>query len=107
MHSAPKVRNQRNGTPGAAIYIGRGSRWGNPFHIGQHGGRETVVEAYFEYLKTRPDLITALETLRGFDLLCYCAPLLCHGDVLLLLANATPEERWEYLSMSYVELGLF
>ncbi len=25
------------GTPAGAVYIGRGSKWGNPFKIGQHG----------------------------------------------------------------------
>jgi hypothetical protein len=29
----------------------------------------------------------ALSELRGRDLVCWCAPLLCHGDVLLALAN--------------------
>jgi hypothetical protein len=29
----------------------------------------------------------ALHDLRGCDLYCWCAPLPCHGDVLLALAN--------------------
>jgi hypothetical protein len=29
----------------------------------------------------------ALPELRGLDLICWCAPLPCHGDVLLRLAN--------------------
>ena len=28
------------------IYIGRGSKWGNPFVIGKDGSREEVVEKY-------------------------------------------------------------
>jgi hypothetical protein len=36
----------------------------------------------------RPDLMAALPELRGKDLVCGCAPLACHGDVLLRLANA-------------------
>jgi hypothetical protein len=31
----------------------------------------------------------ALHDLRGLDLVCWCAPLPCHGDVLLRLANET------------------
>jgi hypothetical protein len=31
--------------------------------------------------------------LRGCDLVCFCAPLACHGDLLLWLANATLDER--------------
>jgi Domain of unknown function (DUF4326) len=35
----------------------------------------------------------AVDELRGTDLLCFCAPAACHGDLLLRLANATREER--------------
>ena len=28
------------------IYIGRGSKWGNPFIIGQDGNREEVINKY-------------------------------------------------------------
>jgi hypothetical protein len=31
--------------------------------------------------------LTALPELRGRDLVCWCAPLPCHGDVLLELAS--------------------
>jgi hypothetical protein len=30
---------------------------------------------------------------RGCDLVCFCAPRPCHGDLLLRLANATRDER--------------
>lgn len=103
----PRVRNKRNGIPAGAVYIGRGSKWGNPFRIAYHGregGRGDVIVKYFEYLKTRPDLIEALDELKGKDLLCYCAPLLCHGDILLLLANASPEEREAMLGLSFDDL---
>jgi hypothetical protein len=32
--------------------------------------------------------MAALGELRGMDSACWCAPLACHGDVLLRLANA-------------------
>jgi hypothetical protein len=38
-------------------------------------------------------LLRALDELRDRDLVCFCAPLACHGDVLRSLANATREER--------------
>ena len=34
-----------------------------------------------------------LDELRGGDLVCFCAPRACHGDLLLRLANATREAR--------------
>ena len=34
-----------------------------------------------------PPLTDALSELRGGDLVCWCRPLPCHGDVLLRLAN--------------------
>jgi Domain of unknown function (DUF4326) len=34
-----------------------------------------------------PELMNALDELRGRDLVCWCAPLACHGDVLIELAN--------------------
>ena len=32
------------------VYIGRGSKWGNPFVIGKDGTREEVINKYEEYL---------------------------------------------------------
>jgi Domain of unknown function (DUF4326) len=34
-----------------------------------------------------------LDELRGKDLLCFCAPAACHGDLLLRLANTSRDER--------------
>jgi hypothetical protein len=69
-------------------YIGRGSRWGNPFRIGKDGDRFEVVLKYYTYLLSRPDLIQSLPTLRGHRLGCYCSPELCHGEVLVALLEA-------------------
>lgn len=73
--------------PEGARYIGRGSKWGNPFIIGRDGTREDVIEKYWTYLRRSPHLMSSLEEIRGKDLVCYCAPLACHGDILLELAN--------------------
>ena len=69
------------------VYIGRGSKWGNPFYIGKDGTRKEVVEKYREYVRTRPDLIADIHELDGKVLTCYCRPQLCHGDVLLELLS--------------------
>ncbi len=88
------VLNKRlTGVPDGAVYIGRGSKWGNPFVIGRDGDRATVIAKYARYLRTRHDLLRALDELRGKDLVCFCAPQACHGDLLLWLANATRAER--------------
>jgi len=69
------------------IYIGRPSKWGNPFTIGSDGDRETVILKYQEWLYDQPHLLLALPELTGKTLGCWCAPKPCHGEVLWLLAN--------------------
>lgn len=75
-------------SPPGAIYIGRGSSWGNPFSIGKEGTREDVIRKFQAYANERllnePNWLVPL---KGKDLFCYCAPLACHGDILLVLAN--------------------
>jgi len=65
------------------VYIGRGSKWGNPFVIGKDGNREEVISKYETYIMNRPDLIAALPKLKDRVLGCWCAPKACHGDILL------------------------
>ena len=84
----PRVFNRRRRYPREAVYIGRGSKWGNPFRIGQSGTREEVIEEYRWYIAGRVARgEISFEELRGKDLVCYCAPLPCHGDYLLQVAN--------------------
>ena len=89
----PNVYNKRHTYPADAVYVGRGSDWGNPFKIGEDGTREEVIEKFEKVyvpaiLKKIPDW---LKPLRGKDLVCWCFPEACHADVLLRLANAEPE----------------
>jgi uncharacterized protein DUF4326 len=69
------------------VYIGRPSKWGNPFIIGKDGGRQEVIAKYEIWVKTQPQLMNALPELRGKVLGCWCSPMSCHGDVLVKLAN--------------------
>ena len=78
---------------GQAVYIGRGARigwrqgkWHNPFIIPRDGSRDEVIAKYRAWIVQQPELMAALPELRGKDLLCWCAPEPCHGDVLLALA---------------------
>jgi hypothetical protein len=70
-----------------AVFVGRPSKWGNPFVIGKDGTRDDVVAKYRSWVGTQPHLLNALDELRGKDLICFCAPENCHGLVLLELAN--------------------
>lgn len=69
------------------VYIGRPSKWGNPFTIGIHGTREQVIQMYREWIYTQPHLMNSLHELKGKVLGCWCSPKECHGDVLIELAN--------------------
>lgn len=64
------------------VYIGRGSKWGNPFKIGEHGDREEVISKYEAYIMSNPELISQLHELNGKVLGCWCKPKTCHGDIL-------------------------
>lgn len=89
-----KVLNKHAmGSHADAVYIGRGSKWGNPFRIGIDGDRAAVIAKYECWLRNQHHLLRALDELRGCNLLCFCAPKACHGDLLLRLANASREER--------------
>jgi hypothetical protein len=69
------------------VYIGRPSKWGNPFVIGKDGGRREVIHKYEVWLRQQPTLMSALPELKGQRLGCWCAPQFCHGHVLARLAN--------------------
>jgi hypothetical protein len=96
----PRVLNRRyDFVPPEAIYVGRPSKWGNPFsHVEGTlaeflvDSRREAVEKFREWVLGQPDLLLQVRTeLRGKDLVCWCSPKECHADVLLELAN-TPEQ---------------
>lgn len=104
--SAPSgaVRIQRSRArgwrmPEGAVYVGRPSRWGNPYRVGDPvvlrsflGTTTSTLTARQAVDLFRRDFAKSLpvEELRGRDLACWC-PLdqPCHADVLLDLANPT------------------
>lgn len=69
--------------PDNAIYVGRGSDWGNPFKS------VPFLFLFREYATWRLCCQPSwLEPLRGHDLACWCQldkP--CHADILIELAN--------------------
>jgi hypothetical protein len=68
------------------VYIGRKSDFGNPFRIGIDGNRDQVIEKYREWFLEKvgsdPAFRREVWKLEGKVLICHCAPLGCHGDVL-------------------------
>lgn len=85
----PRVCNKRdNCVPKQAVYVGRPTKFGNPFEIGVDGTRSEVIRKYKAWLRTQPELIAAIrKELAGKDLVCWCAPKACHADVILQIAN--------------------
>jgi hypothetical protein len=65
------------------VYIGRSSKWGNPFMISMHGTRSQVIDKYRSWIKKQPKLLESLDELDGKVLGCHCKPEACHGDVLV------------------------
>ena len=88
MTTKPKVlRRGGIGVPRDAIYVGRPTKWGNPYVIGRDGTRKAVIQKYRLWLEGNEDLLAALPELRGKTLTCWCAPQACHADILLEKAN--------------------
>lgn len=86
---APTVFNKHHGDATVdAVYIGRPSKWGNPYVVGKDGTREECVLMYEAWLLLdNPLYEQAKKELKGKDLVCFCKPKACHGDVLLRIAN--------------------
>ena len=117
MKKAKRIQRKRTKgwkMPAGAVYVGRPTRWGNPYSekgISEYGfqrGEKSL------YLVTRRRAAVALfardcldramhsprefeewiAPLRGKDLACWCRPgQECHADVLLALANRRERER--------------
>jgi hypothetical protein len=80
--------------PADTVYVGRPTKWGNPFRPGPDMTRAEMVAAYRRYLRANAELMAALPELRGRNLACWCRldeP--CHADVLLELANGPPRRK--------------
>ena len=118
-------RIQRKRTKGwrmfpGTVYVGRPSKWGNPFKVGEvvpeelvryltfpgeanhFSGMtriritspERVVETFAYWIIEQPELMLSLSELQGHNLACWC-PLTtpCHGAILLELANRGGEDE--------------
>ena len=76
--------------PANTVYVGRPGKFGNPFHVEEHGCEQAIrhYEAWIQEPEQKALFDEAKATLRGRDLGCWCRPgLPCHADVLLQLVN--------------------
>ena len=97
-HRVQRKRTKGWRMPENTVYVGRPTKWGNPYVVGGKGrnsfapvpsdakmGVSWFREALVNLLAKYPE---SLHTLRGKNLACWCEldkP--CHADVLLELAN--------------------
>ena len=111
------LKDTKGKLPDGAVLIDRRTRWGNPFRVEQWGRALAVLlyketasgswnpthfshltdEEYKQAYALREQWLRRLGhghpweiirgRLKGKDLACWCAPELCHGEVLLEMAN--------------------
>jgi hypothetical protein len=82
--------------PPNTVYVGRRSRWGNPYKIGdphpEHGrsmSAQETVDLYVELMSGNWNKTAWLTPIQGKNLACWCPPgQPCHADVLLKWANS-------------------
>lgn len=93
----PRVWSKRKGAstpPRNAVLVDRSTVYGNPCALPKDarkwtlGAQREYIETTFgAYLRGRPDLVALVrQHLAGRHLVCWCAPLPCHADILLRVA---------------------
>lgn len=102
-HTPQRIQRRRTRgwrMPDGAVYVGRPTKWGNPFRVVESTPRAEAVERYRALLRADgrlsvdgweyfyPSISQARAELADRDLVCWC-PLdqPCHADVLLEVAN--------------------
>ncbi len=92
--------------PGQA-YVGRPSPLGNPFQLGRDGSRAEVIARYrlwlwaqlqqpgsIQHRELQRLLVQALGQGGRLELLCWCAPLRCHAEVIRSALLWLAAQRW-------------
>lgn len=83
----PRVLNYyHDEIPPDARNVMRPGLFGNPYIPGVHGTREQCLEMYRKYFRERLSneaFRRAAIELKGKDLVCCCAPLPCHADIIM------------------------
>ena len=107
MKNKNPIRIQRKRTKGwrmpeNTVYVGRGSKYGNPFVVGKDGTRDECIEKFIKYFQpythregSMDEFFISLmfyeevmQDLKGKNLACWCKEgEKCHADYLLNLVN--------------------
>lgn len=96
--------------PSNTVYVGRPTKWGNPYKLHNPPYLETVSEVLEAY---KHDLLGVLvlhpnflDPLKGKDLACWC-PLdkPCHADVILATMRERRERELQELAKSFSKLN--
>lgn len=77
------------------VYIGRPSKWGNPYSHQEDTlaqfkveTRAEAIDKYEAWVRSQPEMMLAIKTeLKGKVLGCFCSPARCHGHILAWIAN--------------------
>lgn len=126
-----------SGVPSGAVLVDRATRWGNPFsHLEtktkalvkvetlaesvelyekvivlgdfkQFAGRDLPAEVITQLMAQHRWVTEHLSELAGKDLVCWCAPNLCHGDVLLRHANQPQSQSQSQFKEQHVSDEVF
>ena len=90
--SHPRVLNLNDHPKPPYIRIDRDTLWGNPFHLDRDGDRATIIEKYEKYVRENHLLMDMIQNgvfrdmhNRPVSVACWCAPLSCHGEVLVAI----------------------
>lgn len=73
--------------PENTVYVGRPTKWGNPYKINERLNKENAVALFREFVEIHIPA-EELKELKGKNLACWCkegSP--CHADILLEFAN--------------------
>ena len=96
--------------PVNTVYVGRPTKWGNPFKIDAYNSSKDALRRYQFWLKERlKDNPHFLDELKGKDLACWCRldqP--CHADVLLrnlYVVDVHDVEKWLWIECPRCRFG--
>lgn len=91
-----------------AVYIGRGSVWGNPYPITPEQDRLTVCYKYVDHLlqslRDRKITFQMLRKLAKKQLVCFCMPQACHGIVINIAVGYAMAFKEDEEELFYSEL---
>lgn len=80
------------------VLVARPSKYGNPYLYPAMGTRRMVLKLYCQWLLSKPQLVEdARRELAGKRLGCYCAPELCHADVLAFVADGGSVDQFMFI----------